>query len=87
MQPDAKGSSVQDREVLCGRNGPSRQARINQGEVAHTDDDCAEKAGNPMEVSETARADGISMCESPAHACEGGCGDPVRSVHLMDRCL
>lgn len=46
-----------------------------------------EKAGNPMEVSETARADGISMCESPAHVCEGGCGDPVRSVHLMDRCL
>lgn len=42
VQPDAKGSSVQDREVLCGRNGPSRQARINQGEVAHTDDDCAE---------------------------------------------
>jgi hypothetical protein len=55
--------------------------------VALADDDRAEKTGNPKEADETARVSGISRCVSKVHVCEGGCGDPVRSVHSMDCCL
>ena len=78
---------MQGREVLCGRNGTGRQAPIYQDNVALADDDRAEITGNPMEADETARVSGIRRCESRVHVCEGGCDDPVRTVHSMDSCL
>lgn len=87
VQPGAEGSSVRCREASCGRNGTSRQALIYQGAVALADNDRAEKTGNPMEADETARVSGIRRCASKVHVCEGGCDDPVRSVHSMDICL
>ena len=87
VQPGAEGSSVRCRETPCERNGTGRQALIYQGAVAPAGDDHAKTMGNPMEADETARVSGICRCESRTHVCEGGCDDPVRTVHSMDRCL